>query len=77
MFEETMADVSRGLSCVDPIIIPPFFLASPPETLVCYRYGQKKILKWFNLYEKKVVYDVVLEAPNYMDIQDAGARDFD
>jgi hypothetical protein len=37
----------------------------------------KKILKWFNIYEKKVVYDVVLEAPNYMDIQDAEARDFD
>jgi hypothetical protein len=45
--------------------------------LICYECGFKIILKWFNIYEKKVVCDVVLETSNYMDILCVVARDFD
>jgi hypothetical protein len=44
--------------------------------LICYECGYKIISKWFNIYEKKVVYDVVLETLNYTDKQNVVARDF-
>ena len=44
--------------------------------MICYECGYKIILKWFDIYEKKVVCDVVLEKSNYMDIHLAEAKDF-
>jgi hypothetical protein len=45
--------------------------------LICYGCGKKIILKWFDIYEKKDVYDVILETSNYTDIQNVAVRDFD
>ena len=44
--------------------------------MICYECSYKIILKWFNIYEKKVVYDVVLEKSDYTDKQSVAVRDF-